>query len=294
MRGLNPYSAAGEFSDANADLVGDGYTELDRYLNWLAQPHYECTNGTAMIVDLTQYTRGFTNVGPAYAVFNAVGGTVVTNGNGRIAQFTPAVTTNALGGFTFRVADTSGFSYTNTVNLRIIFPTTNTAPVLTAISSRTINVGVNLLITNNATDADLPAQTLTYSLPVGPTNATLVSSNGIFNWRPLVAQAGTTNPVTVVVMDNGTPALSSTQSFSVVVNPLTAPTVTVTGLLGGQIGFFIGGQAGPDYAVQSSSNLTAWNTIFLTNSPAMPFTWTTPPSALPQQFYRMKVGPPLP
>jgi hypothetical protein len=44
--GTNPNSAAGDFSDANADLEGDGYTELERYLNWLAAPHYDCLTGT--------------------------------------------------------------------------------------------------------------------------------------------------------------------------------------------------------------------------------------------------------
>jgi hypothetical protein len=292
MKGLNTNSAAGDFSDANADLVGDGYTELDRYLNWLALPHYDCTNGTTLNVELTQYTRGFTNNSPTYAVFGATNGMVVLSG--RIAQFNSTISTNGLGSFMFKVADASNFSYTNTVGVHIILPATNTAPVLSAVSNRTVNVGVSLSITNSVTDTDVPAQTLTFSLPVGPTNATLVSSNGIFNWRPLVTQANTTNPVTVVVTDNGTPGLSATQSFSVVVNPLTVPTVTVPGLMGGQIGFSISGQAGPDYSVQSSSNLTGWNTIFITNSPAMPFTWTTNASALPQQFYRIKVGPPLP
>jgi hypothetical protein len=40
----------------------------------------------------------------------------------------------------------------------------NTAPVLAAITDQTIGVGVTMNITNNATDNDLPAQTLTFSL----------------------------------------------------------------------------------------------------------------------------------
>jgi hypothetical protein len=172
--------------------------------------------------------------------------------------------------------------------------TSNTAPVLSAISNRVINVGVNLLITNTATDADVPAQTLTFSLPIAPTNATLGASSGILNWRPLVTQANSTNPFAVVVTDNGTPNLSATQNFSVTVNPLVLPTVSVPVLTTGQIGFFVSGQTGPDYSVQSSTNLANWNTVFITNSPAMPFTWTTNAGANPLQFYRIKVGPPLP
>ena len=293
IRGTNPNSAPGDFSDVNADLVGDGYTELERYLNWLALPHYDCTNGTTLNVELTQYTRGFTNSGPTYVVFGATNGTVVLGG--RTAQFNPTVATSPLGSFMFKVTDASGFSYTNTVNVHIIMPTTNTAPVLSAVSSRTINVGVNLSITNTATDADVPAQTLTFSFPTGPTNAMLGASSGIFNWRPLVTQANSTNPIMVVVTDNGTPNLRATQSFNVTVNPLTLPTVVAPTLTAGQIGFSVNGQTGPDYAVQSSTNLTGWNTFFITNSPPMPFTWTdTNTSMAPVQFYRIKIGPPLP
>ena len=296
IKGSNTNSAAGDFSDANVDLADDGYTEFERYLNWLAQPHYDCSNGTALSIDLTQYTRGFTNLSPTYAVFGATNGTVVTNGSGRMAQFTSTITTNALGSFLFRVTDSTGFSYTNSIYVHLV-PTNavvNTAPVLPAIVSRTNNVGVSLLITNTATDADTPVQTLTYSLPTAPTNAAIGISSGILNWRPLVTQAGTTNLFSVAVTDNGSPNLSATQSFNVIVNPLTLPGMAPAQVTGGQIGFTISGQAGPDYAVQVSSNLTSWSTIFVTNSPAMPFTWNSNTVALPAQFYRVKIGPPLP
>jgi hypothetical protein len=295
IRGTNPNSAPGDFSDANADLVGDAYTELERYINWLAVPHYNCTNGMILSVDLTQYIRGFTNssLGSTIAVFGAINGTVtLTN---RVAYFNSAISTNGLGGFQFKVTDNTGFAYTNSVNVHVVNPTSNTAPLLSAISDRTINVGVNLLITNSATDSDTPAQTLTYNLQTAVTNAMLNTNSGVFNWRPLVTQADTTNPFTVVVADNGSPSMSATQSFNVVVNPLMNPVVAVPALAAGQIGFSISGQAGPDYAVQGSSNLVDWNTLFITNPATMPFSWSTDAdNTVPPQFYRIKVGPPLP
>jgi hypothetical protein len=46
--------------------------------------------------------------------------------------------------------------------------------------------------------------------------------------------------------------------------------------------------------VQVSTNLINWSTLFITNSPPMPFQWTdTNAATLPAQFYRIKVGPPL-
>jgi hypothetical protein len=291
IRGTNPHSAPGDFSDANADLVGDGYTELERYLNWLAQPHYNCNTGAVLSVDLTQYTRGF-RPGSTYAVFAATNGTVGLTGGA--AQFSPTIGTNGLGAFTFTVADGTNFSYTNSINVHIIAASANTAPVLAPISNRTINVGYNLSITNMATDSDTPAQTLTYTLPTAPTNATIGSSNGVISWRPLVTQANTTNPFSVVVTDNGTPPMSATQSFNVVVNPLMLPSITMPVLSNGQVGLSVSGQTGPDYGIENSTNLSDWQMLLITNPSAMPFIWQTTNFSSPMQFYRIKVGPPLP
>jgi hypothetical protein len=171
----------------------------------------------------------------------------------------------------------------------------NTAPTLAITSNRVINVGVSLAITNIATDVDVPAQVLTYSMTGKPTNATYNTSSGVFNWRPLVTQSNTTNTMTVVVTDNYPVSLSTTQSFSVIVNPLTPPRLTLPVLVQGQLGFSVNGQVGPDYAVQVSTNLVNWSTIYVTNPASMPFTWSTPAAnGLPMQFYRLEVGPPLP
>jgi hypothetical protein len=172
---------------------------------------------------------------------------------------------------------------------------TNTPPVLSPIGSQTVNVGQTVAFTASATDTDQPPQTLTFSLVSGPGNATLNTNSGAFSWRPQVTQANTTNSFTLKVADNGSPSLSATQSFSVTVNPLTQPTAASIVLNNGQLTFQVNGQTGPDYAVQVSSNLVDWSILFITNSPAMPFSWTdTNAATLPAQFYRIKVGPPLP
>ena len=175
-----------------------------------------------------------------------------------------------------------------------VTPVSNFAPVLAAVSNRSINVGVKLSITNLATDLDTPAQTLTYSLPMAPTNATIDSTSGILDWRPLVTQAGSTNPVLVVVTDNGTPSLSATQSFSVTVNSLIAPNIVALEAGAGEIGLTVDGQVGPDYAVQGSTNLLNWDTLWITNPATMPFSWSTNTGTAPAQFYRINIGPPLP
>jgi hypothetical protein len=243
-------------------------------------------------IDLAALTRGFTNNSPKYLVFSAVNGTVVTNGNGKTARFTSSVNTNALGSFTYTVTDANGYNMTQTVGIRIIQPTANTAPVfVSSAADRFINVGVNLSITNVATDVNVP---LTYSLTGKPANATYNPNTGVFNWRPQVTQADTTNAMTVIATDNGTPFMMATQNFRVIVNPLALPVVTTTPVTIGQIGLTVSGQLGPDYAVQGSSNLVDWNTLWITNPAVMPFSWSTNTGSLPQQYYRIKVGPPLP
>jgi hypothetical protein len=111
-----------------------------------------------------------------------------------------------------------------------------------------------------------------------------------------VSNANTVNPVSLMVADNGSPSLSATQSFTVTVNPLTLPSVSSVTMNNGQLTLSVtNSMLGPDYAVQASSNLVDWSTLFISNSPPMPFSWTdTNAATLPAQFYRIKVGPPLP
>jgi hypothetical protein len=181
------------------------------------------------------------------------------------------------------------------VDLLIAPAPANTPPMLAPIAGQTVNVGQIVAFAASATDTDQPPQTLTFNLLAGPGNATLNTNSGAFSWRPQVTDANTTNPFTIKVTDNGSPILSATQSFSVMVNPLTAPAVSSVKLNNGQFGLQIGGQAGPDYAVQVSTDLVVWSTAFITNSPPMPFQWSDTNAAVsPAQFYRIKTGPPLP
>jgi hypothetical protein len=176
----------------------------------------------------------------------------------------------------------------------------NTPPTLAPIANRTVNVGQTVALTATASDADSPAQTLAFNLLGAPASATLTqlnNTNATFNWRPGVTNANTANPVTLKVADNGSPSMSATQSFTITVNPLAAPTVPSVGWSNGHFTLRVtNSMIGPDYAVQASSNLVNWSTIFITNSPpTTSFQWTdTNAPTARAQFYRIKVGPPLP
>jgi hypothetical protein len=170
----------------------------------------------------------------------------------------------------------------------------NTPPVLAAISNYTVNVGQTVAFTASATDTNQPPPTLTFNLLSAPSNALLNASSGAFSWRPLVSQANTTNPIALEVTASGSPSLSATQNFTVTVNPLTVPSVSSLAWNNGQFSLQVSGQAGPDYEIQTSTNLTQWSAVFTTNSPAMPFSWQDIAATNSARFYRVAVGPPLP
>ena len=159
-------------------------------------------------------------------------------------------------------------------------------------SNADLNPGQSLVITNTANDADQPAQTLTFSLPVAPSGATLNSTNGILNWRPLIAQANTTNLFSMVVTDNGSPSLSATQNFTVTVRPVTIPVAASVAMTNGQFQLLINGAVGPDYTLQASTNLVTWTNLFTTNPAALPFNWSDAAATNSnQRFYRVQLGP---
>jgi hypothetical protein len=162
--------------------------------------------------------------------------------------------------------------------------------VLSPISNRVVNAGVTLAITNVATDSDTPAQTLTFNLLTAPTSAVLNANSGIFTWRPAVAQANTTKLTTLKVTGSGTPPLSATQSFSIVVNPLARPVLGLARLTNGFWKLNVTGPAGPDYSIQGASNLVNWTALTVSNSATLPFTWIDG-NNVPAWFYRVLLGP---
>jgi pectate lyase len=168
----------------------------------------------------------------------------------------------------------------------------NTAPTLTPVPDTNIIAGVTLNITNVATDPDLPPQTLTFSLLSAPGSANLDATSGVFSWRPLISQAGTTNLITEKVADNGTPILSATQSFQVIVSAPAKPQMPAVAFSNGLFGLTINGDKGPDYIVLASTNLMDWAGVFTNPSPELPFNWSDPgTSNFNERFYRIELGP---
>ena len=108
---------------------------------------------------------------------------------------------------------TPGLSATNSFTVTV--SEVNSAPVLAAQSNRTVNELTLLTVNNGATDADVPANTLSYQLIAAAGAA--IDRHGMITWTPTEAQGPGTYTLTTVVIDDGTPPLSATNSFTVTV-----------------------------------------------------------------------------
>lgn len=170
---------------------------------------------------------------------------------------------------------------------------TNTPPEFIAVDSQIVNPGATVSVTNSVVSSETTEQTLTFTLLIGPTNATLTSlnpSNALFAWRPLLSQANSTNPIQVKVTDNNHPELSATNNFVVIVNPLIQPRLnSIT--FGDQVSLSVTGMIGPDYSLLTSTNLLSWELLFTTNPTVMPFTVTDSNRIDAARFYRLQLGP---
>jgi len=84
-----------------------------------------------------------------------------------------------------------------------------------------------LLITCSASDVEAPPQTLRFELVPGfPAGAAIDLLSGQFSWTPSEAQGPGVYDITVRVTDNGTPNLSDTETFTVIVSEVNnAPTL---------------------------------------------------------------------
>ncbi len=162
--------------------------------------------------DVPANTMSFSLVGsPTGAIINATTG---------VFTWTP---TEAQGpgtyNFTVRVSDGS---LTSDQPVAVTINEVNTAPVLATIPAQTINEGALLTFTASTSDADLPSNTLTYSLIGAPTGAAINASSGVFTWTPTEAQGPATFNFTIRVSDG---VLTSDKSVDVTVNEVNLPPV---------------------------------------------------------------------
>src|SRR5207253_9728324 len=93
----------------------------------------------------------------------------------RTVTITPG--TNLVGTATITISVSDGLS-TLGQSFQLTVTPVNDAPVLPVQTNRTIAELTTLIVTNTASDVDVPAETLSYQLVAGPTNG-VISTNGV-------------------------------------------------------------------------------------------------------------------
>ena len=92
--------------------------------------------------------------------------------------------------FTVKVCDDGTPVMCDDQEVTLTVTEVNIPPVLDEIGDQTVVEGVELTFTATATDEDIPAQTLTFSLKDAPVGAEIDATTGVFTWTPTAAQVG--------------------------------------------------------------------------------------------------------
>ena len=127
-------------------------------------------------------------------VTNMVGNSAVTNAaidtNG-VITWTPSEAQGP-GVYTFTTVVSDG-SLSATNSFTVVVNEVNTAPVLPGQFDRTVRRNTLMVVTNTATDPDIPTNALTYQLINAPTGIT-IDINGVINWTPQTSQIRARTP----------------------------------------------------------------------------------------------------
>ncbi|MDB6125380.1 MAG: hypothetical protein JWQ71_4373 [Pedosphaera sp.] len=155
---------------------------------------------------------------------------------------------------TITVTDNGSPSLSNSRSFTVTVLEINQPPILTSLGNWTIHAGSSISFTATATDPDLPANILTFSLgPDVPDSATINATSGLFRWTSTEAQLGT-NQVTLRVTDNGLPNLSDSKTFEITVVP--KPSIQSLQVSQGIFTITWSAILGQSYRVEYKTNLT--------------------------------------
>lgn len=106
IAGLDMYTA-----DHNGDVNGNGYTNLEDYINWLGDLHADVQKNVDVDIDLRLFTSGF-DTGATYTVLSSTHGTAVIQADGYTVSYTPDTDYVGLVELTFTVDDGDAMTQT--------------------------------------------------------------------------------------------------------------------------------------------------------------------------------------
>jgi hypothetical protein len=285
----------------------DGETSDGLDAGWLDQVAFEPgswtlglpTQADRQIIELTTVTVTNTAVNSnipinllAYQLLNApIGAVIDTNGviswtpSGAQAPSTNVITT------TVSAKGVPGLNATN--SFTVVANELNVTPVLPLIGPQVVNELTLLSVTNTATESDSQA-TVSYVLLAAPPGAS-ISAGGVITWVPAQTRSSSTNIITTVATsttpyDLINPQLSATNSFTVVVYPISPLMILLDPARlarGEAFEFLVLGPDARECMIQASTDLIVWSAV-RTNTLTDGFFYFTElqPAMSPRRFFR--------
>ena len=176
----------------------------------------------------------------------------------------------------------------DTRTLHLTVREVNRPPVVTPLPRQRLIEDQPLDVVVSATDPDTPANLLSWRLlPPVPAGLTLDAASGRLQWAPAPEQWGFTNRLTVVVSDDGQPALSTTNQVEVVTVALKPGLNRPRRLAEGGWEFTFKGKPGVQYRLETSDDLKTWRELFDFTVPTRLAPVRDPdPEPHPLHFYR--------
>ena len=128
---------------------------------------------------------------------------------------------------TVRVTDDGSPTLSDSEIITITVSEVNLAPVLDPVGNQSIPEGSLLVFAVIASDSDIPANALTFSLDAGAPAGASITPGGDFTWMPTESQGPGVYPVTVRVTDDGIPALDDFETIQITVGEVNQAPVAV-------------------------------------------------------------------
>jgi len=295
--------------------------------NILGAGNYVCPNGTNITINNGNSAANFTVQFPSYDAY--VSGTVVDNSGNPVGNMNLFAFFNGGGSTYYQATTDQNGNYRMGVDAGSYDMQLDTDPNSGAPARGLVSPFLPITVTTgvNISNLVLVAQHVTGSINGSVTNASnhtgvggiYLSANATVNGTNYSSGAEQTASDGLVTLEvcNGTWNVSAdcnglnadgfncpnnlevnivndsaAANFLVSPTVVTPPTLNAPGLLSGHFEMTLTGVANQNYTVQSSTTLTNWSLLFVTNSgPSASVTVTDPAPATSRKFYRILVGP---
>jgi hypothetical protein len=292
-----PSEAQGPSTNQITTVVSDGQSSVTNSFSVIVSeisnaPEFLMTPSDRTMPELTLLTVTNSAIDPdlpanllTYQLLTPPAGAGISS-NG-VITWTPGEAEGPSSNVLITVVSDGELSVTN--QFTVVVDEVNAPPLfLAAPVNCTVMVGEFMVVTNTATDADLPANVLSYKLLSPPMGAT-INTTGIINWTPAAMDGGSTNAFMTVAQDG---RASVTNEFWVVVavKPV-SPTILALEVNAGVVMITWSAQIGQNYLVEYAESLPAtnWTVLLPDVSATNPIMRRTHESDdAPLRFYRLR------